>query len=100
MKRLKEKNYDIGKVDIDIDKFRYPRYEHLRAMIYSEIDYFDFHRGWRMTSYEEDTVKKELIERLTIRIFFSGVYLYREFSDGAWKKIALSRIQRDKAGSK
>jgi hypothetical protein len=70
----------------------YPRYEDLRGLVYQEIEAFDFHHGYRITSYDDKTVKKELIERLRIRIYLSHRLpknLYREFSDGNWKKLEI-----------
>ena len=42
---------------------------------------------------KEGTIKNQLIERLKINIFFSSMikeYLFREYSDGLWKRIGLS----------
>lgn len=109
-----EQNYKVGKFNtISIDEkhykkpngsviklspeIKYPCYEALRAQIYEEIDDFKFHYGYSSTVYDEDIIRKELIERLIIKIFHVISYpksLYREFYDGNWKKLSLSHKKK------
>ncbi len=87
---LKLRNGSVFELSSSI---KYPRYEDLRALIYQEIENFKFHYGYSLTVYDEDTIRKELIERLRIKIFQgypTPKCLYREFNDGNWKKISLS----------
>jgi hypothetical protein len=70
-----------------------PQYKILRLFLVRKIGEFPFQKECASTNYKEDIIKKELIERLKINIFFSSMfpgYLFREYSDGLWKRIELS----------
>jgi len=90
--RMQAKGYNVGKFEGEL--WKAPRYEGLRSFIYNKINEFDFHHGYSIKSYDENVAKKELIERLKIRIilidygYLGG--LHREFYDGSWKKTNLS----------